>query len=50
VVRDEMVIAAICERMGWDYHTYLNQPLWFIRLLMRKFEVDAQEAKRSTGS
>lgn len=41
-----MVIAAICEKMSWDYHTYLAQPLWFLRLLARKFEVDADNAQR----
>ncbi len=45
-----MMIAVVCERMGWDYYTYLAQPLWFIRLLLRKFEVDAQEAKRPPGT
>lgn len=42
-----MLIAAICEKMGWDYWTYCQQPYWFIRLLARKFDVDAQQAKRA---
>ena len=42
-----MMIAALCEKMGWDYHTYCAQPHWFIRLLIRKFEVDAKKAKQS---
>jgi hypothetical protein len=41
-----MLIAAICEKMGWDYFTYCAQPHWFIHLLARKFEVDAQNAER----
>jgi len=28
-----MNIALICYKMGWDYHTYMNQPTWFIRLI-----------------
>ncbi len=31
-----MVIVDICERMGWDYHTYMDQPYWFIKHLNEK--------------
>lgn len=27
------MIVIICEKMGWDYFTYLNQPDWFIELV-----------------
>ena len=32
----------ICERMKWDYFTYLKQPTWFIDLLVMKFNEDAR--------
>jgi hypothetical protein len=37
-----MVTAVICERMGWGYETYLAQPLWFIDLLIKKYEIDSK--------
>ena len=42
-----MLIAAICEKMGWDYWTYSKQPYWFIRLLAHKFEIDADNAQQA---
>ena len=42
-----MLIAAVCEKMGWDYFTYCRQPYWFIQLLARKFEIDARNAEQA---
>lgn len=42
-----MLIAAVCEKMGWDYHTYMEQPVWFLRLLAHKFEIDAKNAEQA---
>ena len=46
-----MIIAVICEQMGWDYYTYQAQPLWFTELLVRKLEIDAkkQQAMNKKG-
>ena len=41
-----MLIAAICEKMGWDYFTYMAQPIWFVRLLAQKFDIDAKNAQQ----
>jgi len=30
----------ICEKMGWDYYTYINQPSWFIKGLNKKIYLD----------
>jgi hypothetical protein len=38
-----MLIAVLCEAMGWDYFTYQAQPLWFTELLIRKLEIDAKK-------
>jgi hypothetical protein len=40
-----MLMAAICERMGWDFHTYQQQPKWFIDLLIGKYELDAKRER-----
>lgn len=41
-----MVTVLLCEKMGWDYYTYLRQPLWFINLIVGKMQIDAKEAKK----
>lgn len=41
-----MIVAIVCERMHWDYHTYLAQPTWFIELLLSKWEIDAKKAEQ----
>jgi hypothetical protein len=49
-LRGPMLIAAICERMGWDYHTYRAQPKWFLDLLVGKYDIDAHNEKRAQES
>lgn len=38
-----MIVAVICEQMGWTYEEYMNNPLWFTELLVRKLEIDAKK-------
>jgi hypothetical protein len=40
MIKGDMVIACLCEKMGWDYYTYLDQPVWFVELLIQKLEID----------
>ena len=40
-----MLTAVICERMGWDYNTYMDQPHFFIELIIKKMEIDAMRQK-----
>lgn len=35
-----MIVAVICERMGWTYRQYHEQPLHFTELLIRKLDID----------
>ena len=35
-----MIVAVICEKMGWTYQQYQEQPVWFTELLVRKLEID----------
>ena len=38
----------ICEKFKWDYYTYINQPHWFIELIVEKMIIDAKkEAARA---
>lgn len=43
-----MLAVVVCERMAWDYQTYLAQPNWFIELVVRKLEIDAKERQRAS--
>jgi len=45
-VVDEMAIVVICEMYGWDYHTYMNQPVWFIDLIKEKIIIDGKKNKK----
>mgnify|MGYP007071573818 CR=1 FL=1 len=40
MIKGDMIVAIICEKMGWDYYTYLDQPTWFVELLIQKMEID----------
>ena len=50
-ISNELSSILLCEKMGWDYFTYLEQPDWFIVGLQIKINLDAEqqrlEAKRS---
>jgi hypothetical protein len=41
-----MLIVSICERLGWTYQDYMNQPVWFIDLLLAKMDIDHQRAEK----
>ena len=41
-----MMIAVICEHYKWDYHTYKEQPNWFLRVICEKYEIDRQKEQR----
>lgn len=47
---DELKIAVVCEKMGWSYNEYNEQPNWFIETLLLKWrsenEVNEQQQKR----
>lgn len=38
----------MCEKMKWDYWTYMKQPTWFIETLLMKMSVDAEQAEIET--
>jgi len=45
-VSDELATIILCERMHWDYFTYLEQPDWFIAGLRKKSNLDAEYQQR----
>jgi len=48
-MKEEMITVYVCERMGWDYFTYMSQPQWFLELIIGKLEIEAKrEAKESS--
>jgi hypothetical protein len=51
-----MIVAVICERMGWTSRLYYEQPLHFTELLIRKLDIDnkngsaaAKKARAGSG-
>lgn len=44
-----MQIVAVCERFGWTYQEYLDQPTWFLTLIREKAIRDnkAEELRRN---
>jgi hypothetical protein len=47
-VRGEMIVAVICERMGWTYRQYYEQPLHFTELLIRKLDIDNKNSSAAS--
>jgi hypothetical protein len=46
----DMVAAPVCRAFGWDWHTYQNQPAWFITVILAMLEQEAEESKRRNKS
>jgi hypothetical protein len=40
------MIAEICERFGWTYFEYQEQPAWFVELIIEKIKTEAREMER----
>lgn len=48
-----MLTVRVCMMFGWDYHTYMAQPAWFIDLIEEKIIIDAKkesQASKGTGA
>jgi hypothetical protein len=45
-LRGDLIMVEICERMGWDWYTYHNQPAWFIQLIEHKMGIEAKRQER----
>lgn len=43
-----MVVVEICMKFGWDYYTYMEQPSWFIDLIIFRMTIDAKKAKQES--
>jgi uncharacterized protein YbaP (TraB family) len=41
-----MVAALVCREFGWDWHTYQNQPNWFIQVVLAMLREEAEESNR----
>ncbi|MCK5015451.1 MAG: hypothetical protein KAS32_00100 [Candidatus Peribacteraceae bacterium] len=37
-----MFEVVVCEKFGWTYEEYMNQPLDFIELIKHKYKVDGK--------
>jgi hypothetical protein len=43
----DILMLAIMEKYGWDYHTYIKQPYFIIDLIVQKMVIDASKAKNN---
>lgn len=39
---DEMIVAIVCEKIGWTYQEYASQPDWLISTLLIKWNEEAK--------
>lgn len=44
-LEDEMVIVEVCKEMGWDYYTYMSQPIWMIETIMMRIRGEGRANK-----
>lgn len=44
-----MLVIEICQRMHWDYYTYISQPQWFIEMIIDKMKIDARKEKQKSA-
>lgn len=47
-IADEMHAVLVCDKMHWTYDQFLDQPVWFIKLLSAKWVVEDEHAKKQT--
>lgn len=40
-----MFMVIVCEKFGWTYYEYLEQPTFFVDLIREKMSIDAQKQK-----
>ena len=42
IERPEQLIAIVCREMGWTYEQYLDQPTWFVQMLLYAMSEEAK--------
>ena len=41
-----MSVVVVCQEMGWTYLEYVEQPSWFLSMVMDKLQIDSRKAKQ----
>jgi len=41
-----MIIVDVCQRFGWTYQEYLEQPEWFLDLIKVRMDIDSRKEKQ----
>lgn len=49
-MNSDMRAVTVCEAMRWPYDTYLDQPAFFIDLIIEKMRIDAKMAEKKNRS
>ncbi len=39
----------ICREMGWDYWTYMQQPKFFVEIIVKELQREAKQLKKQNG-
>lgn len=40
-----MKAALLCREMKWDWHTYRDQPQWFVEMLLSMMQNEAEQSR-----
>jgi len=43
-----MLAVLVCEKTGWTYTEYQDQPVWFVQAMLAKWGADADYQKRQS--
>lgn len=46
-VDDKISVALTCKYMGWDWHAYHSQPLFFIQIVNLLRKLESEEIERN---
>jgi len=45
-VPEEVIMVQLCREMKWTYQEFMNQPAWFIDLLLEVINMEEREKER----
>ncbi len=49
-MNEDMKAVTVCEAMRWTYDTLLDQPAFFVDLIIEKMRIDAKMAEKQNRS
>jgi len=46
---DDVTMAIVCDKMGWTFQEYREQPIYFIKTLLLKWSVENEVSNKKHG-